>query len=266
MQGNAFASMLRQAEAGGSLRDIWSNDATENIAPQPTTGAAPLMRRIWLSLRDFAIPKQPVAPVRERDACKPLSGYPVYDPPHRGSINRLGPRFLCDRYPGRENFEHFMGQKAIRLQALDEYLRTFGLPDLDPANDDFLDALSAWCGTYLGTLAEYQPSDDRIRNAFFDHSERWEGELIGLNVIFDLGIVLGDGIIARNIDRYWDLMQIVDINPMKRRYHPMHAMFGMFHNYCVRSRGGRISSPDSLKLVVRARAKQEARKRSLRFS
>jgi hypothetical protein len=140
-----------------------------------------------------------------------LADYPAYDPPHR-----QGPNFLR-RPPDRseveheillrqflkradENFRYFLEQRAARMTALSEFLMKFDVKmELDDAG---LASVSAWCPGHLGLLVA-NPRDDKTHQIFFQVLQPWTGQWRGLNVIFDLGIFLGEALIARSPNLRW---------------------------------------------------------------
>jgi hypothetical protein len=140
-----------------------------------------------------------------------LHDYPIYEPPHR-----QGPSFLCqgarqrvDEYHryirefvarGEENLYCLrQAHRSERLVALRTFLSKF---DVEVDTDDAgLSAVSAWCPGNCGALVANM-RDRATRNAFFQQAP-WTGELRGLNVVFDLGVFLGECVIARNPKLYW---------------------------------------------------------------
>src|SRR5262249_579311 len=140
-----------------------------------------------------------------------LSDYPVYEPLHR-----QGPNFLRDQQGnqsaeerlqsvrafvarGEENLAHLMAHRDERLTALRNFLLRF---DVTLALDDpGLQAVSAWRPGNIGVLVANH-RDHATRQAFFQHAS-WVGKWCGLNVIFDLGVFLGECVIARRPKLRW---------------------------------------------------------------
>ncbi len=153
-------------------------------------------------------------PLVERRRCMSelLAEYPVYEPPYRQGRDfprrtrnqdedeyfRLGREFAAR---GEENFAYFLAQREVRLAALGGFLRKFDVTmGLDDAG---LQAVSAWCpGNYGALVARHH--EDATRHAFFELAA-WTGRLRGLNVIFDLGIFLGECAIARRPKLRWKI-------------------------------------------------------------
>jgi hypothetical protein len=141
-----------------------------------------------------------------------MVGYPVYEPPYRQGPNhpshlqikgdeeyaRLFREFLAQ---GRENFAYFMESRDARLAALRAFLTKFEVTiGLD---DTGLAAVSAWCPENCGALVANLRAN-AIRQAFFQMRQPWTEWQRGFNVIFDLGLFLGECVIARNNCLTWN--------------------------------------------------------------
>ena len=140
-----------------------------------------------------------------------IADYPLYQPPIR-----QGPNFLrrtpqqseedyvryAREYVARseQNFEYFMGQRTARLTALQTFLQEFGvhasLDDIGLAN------VSVWCPDNDFALVNDLQNPD-VRQTFYQMKIPWTEELRGLNVIFDLGIFLGEMLIKRQPRLHW---------------------------------------------------------------
>jgi hypothetical protein len=145
-----------------------------------------------------------------------LHDYPVYEPPHRQGpgLPPQGSRQSDDEYHrnirehvarGEENLYRFRQvHRHERLEALRAFLSKF---DIEVYTDDAgLSAVSAWCPGNCGALVAYM-RDDATRQAFFQLAP-WTGELRGLNVVFDLGVFMGECVIARNPKLHWKYVGI----------------------------------------------------------
>lgn len=140
-----------------------------------------------------------------------LVDYPVYEPPHR-----QGPAYLR-RLPnqseekhsillrefaerGRENFSNLMEHRDARMTALRTFLAKF---DVQMGFDDAgLAAVSAWCPGNCGALVA-SLREDATRQVFFSMRQPWTEQWRGLNVIFDLGLFLGECLIVRSPRLHW---------------------------------------------------------------
>jgi len=140
-----------------------------------------------------------------------LADYPVYEPPyhqgpnHPSSLLNKGKEEHFKSYRdflahGRENFTYFMEHRDARLAALGTFLEKFEVKmDVD---DKGLDVVSAWCAENCGTLVA-DLRRDAVRQAFFQMSEPWTDWRRGFNVIFDIGVFLGECVITRNNRLNW---------------------------------------------------------------
>jgi hypothetical protein len=107
------------------------------------------------------------------------------------------------RNKAKENFDYFLQQRALRLQCLRSFLKKF---EIDATTDDSgLAAVSRWFDLYGGLLLHFRPRDTSSLNAFVSYAPPWTGEHLGINVVWDIGIYLGECIIARRRSAYWDL-------------------------------------------------------------
>jgi hypothetical protein len=269
-----FVDALRAVEAQAALHAVWAAPSDQHLV----VGKLSPGLKLDGTTAPHLDPRRQIAPELVAAATGPLAGYPVYDPPYRANVCQLAPRFIGDRYLAMENFGYFMGQRALRLDSLAAYLRHFGIADLDPASDSCLDAIGRWCDAYLGALTPSWPYEERLYRAFFAHAERWEGDLVGLNVVFDLGIVLGEAVIARNTDRFWNVMgtgrsdtigpfqgyMIWDINRNKQWFEPISHVHRLFTNNHGQRWWETEPAPCNFRLTAIDRASREARKRALR--
>lgn len=127
--------------------------------------------------------------------------YPIYEPPHRQGPDC--PRHLLIQEfhaRGSENFSYFMEHRRARLAAVGRFLAKF---DVTMGIDDTgLAAVSAWCPGNCGALGA-NLRQNATRQAFLQFSAPWGEERRGFNVIFDLGIFLGECVTARNQRLHW---------------------------------------------------------------
>ena len=126
-----------------------------------------------------------------------LAKYPAYAPPHLHNEIGLSPD------EARENFDYFLERRAFRLQVLSEFMRKFGIDAT--TNDSGLAAVSNWFDRYAGLLLTFRPRTSTTFLAFLDHEPPWTGEHIGINAVWDLGIYVGECIIARRPSAHWEL-------------------------------------------------------------
>jgi hypothetical protein len=139
-----------------------------------------------------------------------LVDYPLYEPPHRqgpnnprhtrGQGEESYRRFIQEHNArSKENFAHFMTHREARLTALASFFRKFAM--IIGVDDRGLSAVSAWCPGNCGALVP-NLADNATRQAFFQLAP-WTEQWRGLNVIFDLGIFLGECVLIRNRKLYW---------------------------------------------------------------
>jgi hypothetical protein len=133
-----------------------------------------------------------------------LIDYPVYEPLHRQGPNC--PKDLSSQEVqefvarGRDNFSNFEEHRNERLGALRAFLEKFGV-DMG-LEERGLAAVAAWLPGNCGALVANLRKEETIQ-IFFRHLVPWEGDLRGLNVIFDLGIFFGECVIFRNSGLHW---------------------------------------------------------------
>ncbi len=126
-----------------------------------------------------------------------LKRYPVYSPPNMR--NEIG-------FPlstARENFNYFQTTLEPRMRSFRTFMKMFAI---DATTDDRgLVAVSEWFNRYGGLLLYYKPRSAITLGAFVNHDPPWIGKHIGINVIWDIGIYIGDCIIARRPSAHWDI-------------------------------------------------------------
>lgn len=85
----------------------------------------------------------------------------------------------------RENFEFFKAQRAKRLDALRQLMGTFDI--VVGYDEDTKVALDRWLAKYGALL-----SVSETGSSFLTHQPEWTGQRLGLNVIFDFAIFIGE--------------------------------------------------------------------------
>jgi hypothetical protein len=110
-----------------------------------------------------------------------LVGYPVYE------IPEWDPGTKSLREAHLEYVRLFFAEKDRRLEALGRFLAKF---DIDMSLDDTgAMAVSAWLPLYVDLLVD-KLEDEGTQSAYDYLESAWTGPLLGLNTIFDLGIIL----------------------------------------------------------------------------
>jgi hypothetical protein len=143
--------------------------------------------------------------LRKRRLERALREYPLYDPPHKVEER------LLSREKAAENFDYFMRVRLQRVAYFRQWLRRhFGVAvTLDEKG---VRALSHWGNQYAGLLRTKGP-DGRLTKSYFTYDPPWTGENVGCNVVFDMGITLGEAVIANCPKLRWDFDPISAILP-----------------------------------------------------
>jgi hypothetical protein len=130
--------------------------------------------------------------LRERKLKHALVGYSLYAPPHSGV------EWTMPERQARENFDFFSAQRTHRIDALKRFLQPFGV-SLD-FTDGAKRALDRWLASYGALLFV---SETGV--SFLTHEPEWTGPRSSLNVIFDIGIYLGEFAIAESPWLRWEM-------------------------------------------------------------
>jgi hypothetical protein len=123
-----------------------------------------------------------------------LADYPLFSPPH------LQNSAFLDFQSAKENERYFFDHRTERMQALSQFMRTFGVEMA--VDGPGLTAASAWIAGHAGLLVPNLNSRG-VRQAFYRFARPWTGRRRGLNAVFDLGLFFGECIIAKNPKCYW---------------------------------------------------------------
>jgi hypothetical protein len=124
-----------------------------------------------------------------------LRGYPLYDPPHKVEER------LLPREQAVENFDYFMRVREERVAYFKNWLhRNFWtVVTLDETG---VRALNTWGNRFAGFLLTAD-ANARVTDSFFTYDPPWTGEAAVYNVLFDMGITLGEVIIANCPKLHW---------------------------------------------------------------
>jgi hypothetical protein len=134
-----------------------------------------------------------------------LRDYPLYDPPHKVEER------LLSRDKATENFDYFMRVRQERRAFFENWLRRYFSVALTP-DEKGVGRLNRWGNKYAGLLFVVGPDGDPA-DAYFTYSPPWTGENAGYNALFDMGIALGEIIIANCPKLRWDVDPISAILP-----------------------------------------------------
>jgi hypothetical protein len=143
--------------------------------------------------------------LRKRWLRRALRDYPLYDPPHKVEER------LLSKVQATENFEYFMRVRHQRMAYLHAWLRRCFWVALTP-DIKGVKALSRWGNKYAGLLLEAKPTGGPT-NTYFTYDPPWAGNNAGCNVLFDMGITLGEFLIANCPKLYWDIDPTSSILP-----------------------------------------------------
>jgi len=132
-----------------------------------------------------------------------IRNYPLYDVLHKQAERTLGEERVQD------NFAYFMGVRLERLAFFRSWLRTNFLIDVD-LDGDGLRKVSRWVDACGGALIPHEPN----RQAIFEgYHPSWESEYAGYNVIVDIGIFLGEYLIAKRPQLFWEIYRGHELEP-----------------------------------------------------
>jgi hypothetical protein len=140
--------------------------------------------------------------LRKQWLMRALQNYPLYDPPHKIE-ERLMPREQAF-----ENFLYFMDVRKQRVEHFRTWLRQrFWTPV--QANERGVKALNSWAVRYSAFLLPAHPNGI----SYFSYNPPWMGDCAGCNVLFDMGISLGEFLIANCPNLRWDMNSISASRP-----------------------------------------------------
>lgn len=121
-----------------------------------------------------------------------LKDYPVYTPP------RVGIEMLMSSTDARENFDFFMAQRPVRIEALRRLLSTFEI-ELD-FTEPCKALLDGWVERYGAFLFVRETG-----SSFLTRNPAWDGCRLGLNVIHDLAVYVGECAIQESPHLSWEM-------------------------------------------------------------
>jgi hypothetical protein len=134
-----------------------------------------------------------------------LREYPLYNPPHKVEER------LLSKEKAIENFDYFMRLRQQRLAYFRGWLRrNFGVTVA--LDEKGVRALNRWGNKYAGLLLINGP-DGNPTDTYFTYDPPWTGENAGHNVLLDMGIALGEAMIASCPKLRWHVDPISEILP-----------------------------------------------------
>jgi hypothetical protein len=184
--------------------------------------------------------RAPAAPTEDQlRVSQALASYPPYAPPEwKADSNPESMRAASSQYR-----DFFIGGIPARLEALRAFLANFDVAlNLDNAG---LMAISAWLPRY-GDLLVNDFDDEVVRDAYRHFDVPWTGPLIGLNVIFDLGIYNAECLWTRRTKLKWQVGRGLDVHGHLIAHHfiigiPGGKWFDPFHYTYVHCRNIRTA-------------------------
>jgi hypothetical protein len=136
-----------------------------------------------------------------------VKGYPLYDPPHKSS------EIDMPELQARENFDYFMRVRLERLEILRSWMRrAFGF-DLTFAPES-AGRLNRWEQRYGAFLVDGR---SKSYSVFTSYQPRWVGKYASYNVMFDIGIYVGEYVIAKRPHIRWEMDKGHEIEPASFR-------------------------------------------------
>jgi hypothetical protein len=150
----------------------------------------------------------------ERRMSDALVDYPVYELPEWDPVIK-SLRDLATEYA-----QFFLNNRAHRLDSLRKFLAKF---DVALSFDDAgVIAVSTWHPLYADLLLDEWTEEFQLSYIHFD--QPWTAGLLGLNVVFDLGVYFGECMLFRNPTLRWTPMRYYD---HQDRYNVAHPIFGV---------------------------------------
>ncbi|MGJ5181049.1 hypothetical protein ACQR16_29230 [Bradyrhizobium oligotrophicum] len=169
--------------------------------------------------------RRPAAPSPEQlRVLDALAGYPPYAPPVWKSYDQ------SDVSANEDYVAYFFNQQDRRIEALRSFLGK--LQVVLGFEDQKIKTVSAWCASHADLLVDglQHQESEALWTAYNHFNTPWVESLVGLNVVFDLGVFMGSCIIARNPKLKW--LPCVALEPMSVASHFIHGQ-----------KGGRVFDP-----------------------
>jgi hypothetical protein len=152
---------------------------------------------------------------KRREVSTALDGYPVYSPPHCGED--------ITEQQGRENYEYFLAHKAYRIEAARAFLQIFSI--YYEATRDNIIKIGDWLWEY-GEFLLPEGDDYIYIHSIVYYDPPFVGSLAGLNVITDIGNLVGDYLVSKSAGRlYWGFNK--DDAVINRHNHFRPCIFGL---------------------------------------
>ena len=142
--------------------------------------------------------------IKHAVARRALRGYPLYDVPHKR------PERAMTEAEAHENFDYFMSVRVGRLAYFTDWMRkNFAVKAT--LDGDGIAAVSDWADNYAGGLIR---DDGRVPlDVWATYAPIWEDAYAGFNVMTDIGIFLGEYLIAKRPRLGWEIYRGHEIEP-----------------------------------------------------
>lgn len=139
-----------------------------------------------------------------------IATYPLYSPPYRQGPNYarsdaphgILTKEFCAAFAALSDakFSFFLKHKFERLGIFREFMSSMGV--VASLDEEGLKAVSIWCpGNAACIVGNARASD--LQQVFFTLNKAWDGDMRGLNFIFDFGIFIGESLIALSPKLAW---------------------------------------------------------------
>lgn len=127
-----------------------------------------------------------------------LRSYPIYSLPYSQMENTL------PDHKSMMNYDFFIDNKIERMEFCQKWLEVcFNLNIL--SDGQRISGIEKWINVYGGLLV---PNRIDSFNSYRSYYPPWRDKIIGLNVIFDIGIIIGEWIINKNPSFRWEIYNV----------------------------------------------------------
>lgn len=147
---------------------------------------------------------QPRYWIKHAVARRALRGYPLYDVPHKRLEREM------TEAEAQENFDYFMSAWDSRLAYFKDWLRRI-FSVKATLDGDGITAVSDWADEYAGGLIR---NDSHIPlEVWASYDPIWREAYAGFNVMTDIGIFLGEYLIAKRPRLAWEIYRGHEVEP-----------------------------------------------------
>jgi hypothetical protein len=142
--------------------------------------------------------------IKHAVARRALRGYPLYDVPHKRLEREM------TEAEAQENFDYFMSVRDSRLAYFTDWMRrNFSVKAT--LDGDGITAVSHWADEYAGGLVR---NDSHIHlEVWSSYVPIWREAYAGFNVMIDIGIFIGEYLIAKHPRLAWEIYRGHEFEP-----------------------------------------------------